>query len=309
MIWLIIKFSLAIVILIWSSQLLIRVLGHLTRYFQVSFFAAGVVFVAISTTIPELFLGIDAALQGLPTLSLGTVLGSNIANIALVLGVALLVVRKLRPSQSVKSKDAGWALAGIVAPLVLLIDGYLSKIDGLILLLIFISYVYSIFLSRQRLTKNFKKINKRKLVINIIKFAVGIIGLLIASKYVVEYGSALAFSFQIPLIAIGVTVYALSTSLPEMVFVAGALSKGKEGLALGDLIGALVVNSTLVLGLTALIAPITIIDFDSFLLASGFLLLLSVLLFTVVKRKWIISWPIGIILIVSYIIFLIVELI
>lgn len=309
MIWLIIKFSLAIVVLIWASQLLIRVLSRLTHYFQVSFFAVGVVFVAISTTIPELFLGIDSALQGVPSLSLGTVLGSNIADIALVLGVVILVARQLKPARSIKSKDASWALVGVVAPLILLIDGYLSKIDGLVLLLIFISYVYSIFLSRQQLTKNIKKIDKRKLTIDIIKFAAGIIGLLIACKYVVGYGSDLALSFQVPLIVIGASVYALSTSLPEMVFEVGAILKGNEELALGDLIGSLIANSTLVLGITALIAPITVISLDSFILASGFLLLLSVLFFIAVRRRWVLHWSVGIILIVSYIAFLIVELI
>lgn len=309
MIWLIIKFSLAIIGLIWASQFLVNSLGRLSHYFKVSFFAAGVVFMAISTTIPELFLGIDSALQGVPSLSLGTVLGSNIADLALVFGVVIIIARSLKPAKIVKSRDATWIFLGTLAPLLLLWDRCLSQIDGLILLFIFLIYLYFIFLSKQQLIAQFKEIDKKRLLIDGIKYVIGIIILLVACKYVVEYGTDLALSFQIPLIVVGVSIYALSTSMPELAFETRAMIKGQRALALGDLAGSLIANSTLVLGITALIEPITVISLSNYLLAGGFLFLLVVFFFLAIKRGWQLNWPIGIILILGYVTFLIVEVV
>jgi len=309
MLWLIIKFSLATLGLIWASQFILANLKRLNRYFRVSFFSIGVVFMAVSTTMPELFLGIDSALQGVQELSLGTVLGSNIADIALVFGIVIIAARQIRPSRIITASNGGWVIFSVILPLILLWDRTLSKIDGLILLSVFIAYIYSVFLSKQQLTARLEKIDKKSLLIDMAKFALGIIILLFSAKYVVEYGAGLALSFQIPLLVIGVSVYALSTSLPELVFELRAVARNQKELALGDLAGSLIANSTLVLGLTALIAPITVLNPGNYLTVGSFLLLLVVFLYLSIKKDWRLGRPIGFVLAVSYIIFLLLEVV
>jgi cation:H+ antiporter len=305
---LIAKFLLSIAFLIYASQLLIKSTGKLSKYFKISFFSAGVVFVAISTTIPELFIGINSAFQNASNISLGTVLGSNIANLAFILGVALIVFKEIDISKSISEKSSWWVVIVGLFPLLLLFDSKLSKLDGLILLLIFISYIYNVFLSKQKVKETYNGVNKRRFFKDIIIFIIGILILIFSADYAVEYGKELAINFGVPLIVLGISLYAFSTSLPELVFILGAIKDKKQDLAFGDLVGAIIANSTLVLGVTVIISPVELATRKEFFLAGSFLVMLIMLIFFVVQRKIKLTTIAGVVLLFLYFSFLALEL-
>jgi len=307
---LILKLLLSIIGLIIASQLLVKSTAKLSKYFRVSFFAIGVVFMAVSTTIPELFLSIDAALSNASNIALGTAIGSNIADLAFVLGILLIIVKKIDLHKYISKNSSWWMLIAGLAPFLLLYDSKISKIDGLILLLIFFSYIYYIFLSRQNIKKGLdKKIIRNGFIKDLLIFAVGILVLLFSADYAIDYGRKLAIELNLPLIILGISLYALSTSLPELVFEIRAIKDGKYNLALGDLLGSIIANSALVLGVTAIINPIVLATRKEFFLAGSFMLLLICFVFYVVRRKISLNRMVGVFLVLAYFGFLILEMI
>lgn len=310
MVWLIIKFLFFIYLLAHSGAWLVKLLSRLAGYFKVSYFAVAFIIMAAATSVPELLVGINSALDKTSTLSLGVVLGSNIADLALVFGVILILAKTITLESTIAKKDAYYMVLIAILPLILLYDRTLSRTDGLILLLAFGLYSYAIFWSKQKFFKAFHLDNNHipklmGIAKNFFYFLIGLGLLLISAKYVVDYGNQLALALNLPLILIGISVLALSTSLPELVFEWKAIGSGKKEMALGDLIGSVVTNSALVLGITALIYPIEIRTFSVFLIAAVyFLLLLVFFLFNLSKP---LGPKTGIFLILSYIIFLVLE--
>jgi len=297
--------------MIYASTILIKSLSQLSKVFKVSHFAVSFMIMALATSIPELFLGVNSALDRVPTLSLGTVIGSNIADLALVFGVILLLVPSVKLKSVIAKKDALYMTAIVFLPLFLLVDKTLSRIDGVILLFVFAFYSWSVFWSKQKFFKLPQRIEKGELkkAFNLFKelliFIVGVLVLVVASRFVVGYSEELAISLGLPLVVVGISVLALSTSLPELVFEIRAVATDRRSMALGDLIGSLVVNSGLVLGVTALICPIQIESLASFFLGAGFLIFfLLFFVFSVFRGVPRFS---GALLILFYLVFLVLE--
>lgn len=295
-------------ILNYSARLLTKTLSNFAKYFRVSSFAIGIVFMAVATSIPELFIGIQSALNNASELSLGTVLGSNISDLALVLGIIILVAkRKIRPKNSVKIQDAWWMFVYALVPIFLSLDGIISKIDAVILIIMFIVYTYYVFLAKQKIVEKFRRLNKKRFMFDMFKFIAGIALLLLSSHYLVIYGLEIANNFAIPLLVIGITLYALSTSLPELIFETRAVREGKEGIAFGDLIGSIIVNSSLVLGITAIINPILIENIAEYVPAIFVLFIVAGYFFHKVLNNKKLATVDGLILIGIYVFFLIIE--
>ncbi len=307
--WLIFKFILSVVVLIYASNLLINSVGNLSRYLKVSLFSAAVVFVAITTTVPELFIGINSALQQAPSISLGTVLGTNIANIAFIIGIALIVFKEINLSDSISRESSWWLLIVGLMPLFLLIDSELSRVDGIFLLLIFASYIYYLLFFRRKIKEVFKETSKKHFIRDFLFFLIGILLLVFSADYAVKYGEELAISIGLPLIVLGISLYAFSTSLPELVFVIGSIKKDSQELAFGDLVGAIIANSTLVLGVTAIINPIVLETRKEFFLAGIFLVLLISFIFFVVRKRVALNRLTGVVLIIVYLGFLALEVV
>lgn len=306
---LIVKFLIAIIGLIYTSQVLVNSASKLTKSFGISLFAVGAVFIAFSTTIPELFIGVNAALQGVSNISLGTVVGANIVKLSFVLGLLLVVFRQINLSDYVSKSSFYWVVVATFLPIILLYDLELSRLDGLILLLFFLAYIYSIFISKQKIREEYQRADKKEFYRNILIFVLAVIGLLFFAKLAVDYGRALATDISISFLILGLVFYAVSVSLPELVFSLRALKEKKYSLAFGDLIGALVANLTLVLGLTALINPIVLEARIEFFLAASFLALLTIFYYLIIKYQVNLTRAVGLILIALYFAFLVLEIV
>lgn len=290
--------SLAVVVL--SSHLVMRAFGSLFSDRLKG--ASAAMFVALSASLPELFIGISASMQNVPELALGNILGSCILDITLIAGIGIIIARSYSIKSRVIKKDTVMMFFLAALPLVLMLLGkQLSRIDGIVLVCAFIAYLI-IMVRKNEIRSSHKKV---ALPIAVILFF-GIA--LIASSYISIVLAVETFSFlNTSLIVIGLVLVALGSSLPELSFTIKSLVRHPHGeLCLEEIIDSVVVNSTGVLGIIALMTPITA-EFTAFLTASVFLIL-SLFLFTVfVEREEKLSVSKGVLLILVYIFFIIVQ--
>jgi len=302
-------FAFSCIVLIVAGGALVRSLSRLAAFLRVSEFIAAFVIMAISTSLPELFVGIQSARAGNPALALGTVIGSNIVDLTFVAGISILIARGLVVKSAAIRKDV-WYMLGIAAlPMILMILGnQLSRLDAIILLAVLVVYGYRIFKVHGKYEREMHdKVGRWEVLLQMLVFLTALGVLFVSSQYVVFYATELALMLFLPPIFIGLIFLALGTSLPELIFESRTMMKGKSEMALGNLIGSVVINSTLVLAVTALIMPITA-NFFLFL-TSGFFMLVATFIFaTFVYTGRKLTYVEGIAMLLLYIVFIIGEL-
>ena len=272
----------------------------------------GFILVAFSTSLPELCVSIFAAIGGESMgIAVGNVLGSNIANICLILGVCFLTAA-LRYSETVKivpamaKEEIGALYFGLfvasVVPLALLYIGYASRIIGVILLAIFVFYTYQ--LSRVKAIKEEGSLGGERLKLPKYTF-LALLGaaLVVASSYfIVDSATYMAIKLGIPPVVIGSTIVAVGTSLPELATSFDATQKGHLDLALGNIIGSCFINITCILGVALIGSPLAV-NMAAFSHLVMFSLITNLLLWYFLSSERI-SWREGTILLIMYAIFL-----
>lgn len=300
-------FVAACLAILFSASFLVKSLSKIAGFLRMQEFTAGFILMAIATSLPELFVGVSAALEKNTALALGNVIGSNIIDLTLIAGIGIVLVKGYRVKTKETKKDALLMVGFAVLPLVLMILGkQISRLDGLILIAAFSFYIVRMVKKRKYYPKIYKnKITRKQIVFNVFLFVFSLVVLFLSARYVVIYGGKLSLDFALPPILIGLFLIAFATSLPELVFETMALLKGHSEMSLGDLIGSVVINSSLVLGVTAAIHPLS----ANFFLAitSGFFMIIVALVFaTFVESNWL-HWKAGISLIMLYVFFIILE--
>ena len=303
-----IKFIISCIGLVVCGSTLVRSLSKVAYFLRISEFVAGFLIISISTSLPELFVGIQSAMSGIPGLSLGTVIGSNIADLTLIIGIAMILSRRMIVQSKTIKKDAMLMIAMATLPLALMYLGeQVSRTDGVILILAFVWFEHRMILQRRSFHKQLKDhISHKAAIISMVVLVGSLIGLYLSSMFAVAYAQDLSILAGIPPILIGLILLALGTGLPELAFESIAAMNNHPEMALGDVIGSVVTNSTLVLGVTAIIMPISV-DFLLFLV-SGLFLITSAIIFTSFVEARYLTWKVGIGLVMLYIIFIIVEL-
>ena len=236
----------------------------------------GLTIVAAGTSAPELFVSVVSALKGTSDMAVGNVVGSNIMNTMLIVGVAAMVA-PMNISKNTVKKDLPFTVAASMLLLFLAFDHFLGHVGGFMLLAGFALFMaYSIY-SASRAPEH----DSNDLVVQMskLKSAIFVLGglllLIVGSNVFVDHASQLAFSMGISEGVVGLTVVAGGTSLPELATTVVAARKGQSALAIGNVIGSNVFNILLILGLTATIHPlqiegITTIDMAVMLLSVSF---------------------------------------
>jgi cation:H+ antiporter len=253
-------------LLIKATDIVSESLNELSKITHIGKFAITSLLLAFATSIPELVVGITAALGGKSSLSLGVILGSNIANLSLVVGGAALIGGTLSVAGQFLKLDVFSVFLAGVMPLLLLLDKTLSRADGIILLLVYGVYNYGILKNQQADmptgTGRFKLIMLSRGLKNkkadkwLAWLFLGVAMLIFSADMVVKIAINSAQILQVPVLLIGMFMIAIGATLPELTFEARAIKKRQAGMVLGNLTGSIVVNSTLILGLVALINPI-----------------------------------------------------
>jgi len=275
--------------------------------------AVGFVLVAFATSLPELFVSIFSVI-GEETIgvAIGNVLGSNIANICLILGICFLIIAlknssnvKLLPSmakEEIGSLYFGIFVASII-PLTLIYIGYASRFIGIVLLTIFVVYLYQ--LSKIRRVKEESALGgeRQKLRRYTILTFLGAAGVVISSYFIVDSASYLAFEIGIPRVVIGATVVAFGTSIPELATSVDATRKGHLDMALGNIVGSGFINITCILGITLVASTLELVDMTAFSDLVMFSLIANLFLWYFLSSEKL-SWREGAVLLFMYFLFL-----
>lgn len=300
--------------LVRSGSELVKLLAQLSHYFRLTEFVLAFILMTFATTLPELIVGIMSGIKGDSIVSLGNVIGSNFINLTFILGLVAIVSKGLRVESRIAKKSA-WIIFFIaLVPLVMLLDKEISSGEGFLLLIIFGWYIWYILKQKDAFKYRINQIRQTtttqyKLLRTIFYFILSAAILVLSAWGVVEIAKLVAQELYIPLALISIILVAIGTSLPEMVFGIKAAITKHEGMSLGNLIGSVVVNSTFILGITAIISPIRLENLNVILIGAGFMLLGIILanIFLSSGRK--ISVKEGWILVGLYILFLVAEFI
>ncbi|MGP5119727.1 calcium/sodium antiporter [Psychrobacter alimentarius] len=299
--WLaVIAILIGLAILVWSADVFIDGATTLAKKFSVPSFLIGVLILGIGTSAPEMVVSVLAAIEGSPELALGNAYGSNIINIALVLGATVLISPIIIRKAIVK-RDLP-ILVGITAIAAWqLRDGALSAIDGIVLVVLLIAVLgMQIFLSLREgyhehendvVTEIDAEKSEQSVARGLGSLFIGILMLVVSSRAIVWGAVELATFWGLSELIIGLTIVAVGTSLPELVSSLSAARKGEHDMALGNIIGSNIFNTLGVVGLAALIAPITVnpVILSRDVLTMGLITLLLVALCVYVymtKRKF-----------------------
>ena len=316
MLWLyIVIFLICCALLYFSGNWVVGGLMRMARFLGWKEFVVAFFVMALAASLPNLFLGITSALRGVPELSFGDVAGNNLVALTLAIALAVLIGRKELPAESRTVQTTSiFTIIAAILPLILILDGNLSRIDGMLLIALFGSYIAWLFSKKERFTKIYDthKIPILKefkvFLANLGRVILGIILLLVAAQGIVASAQFFAIGFNLSLILIGVLITGLGNALPEVYFAIVSARKGETWMILGNLMGAVIVPATLVLGIVALIHPISGVDFSPFAIARFFLIISAIFFLFFLRTGQRLSKKEALFLLGIYLIFVVVEI-
>jgi cation:H+ antiporter len=246
-------FVLGLVGLTLGGEYLVRGASAVARHFRLSPMVIGLTIVGFGTSAPELLVSVQAAMAGQPAIAIGNVLGSNIANILLILGVSAVIAPLVIPVSKLW-RDLGFMLLATGAIWVMLLDGTVTRLEGGILVL-----GLAVFLTTAFMTGKVDVEDSEEVIAQWKAWAYtfgGLVVLVIGARLLVDSASEIARAYGISEAVIGLTIVAVGTSLPELATsVIAALRKQTE-IAVGNVVGSNIFNIFSILGITALIIPI-----------------------------------------------------
>ena len=309
-------FAIGFSLLIKGADWLIEGAADIARKFRIPEIVIGLTVVAFGTSAPELAVNIIASINGNNGLAIGNIVGSNIANVLLILGVAGTMTNLTVKTNTVWREIPFSLFAALILAYIvndqLLGDSptnTISRADGLILVGLFVLFLfYTFHLGKNNLTEKLPEVDDARPMWNSIgMLLIGLTGLVIGAQWIVDGAVSLARLFGYSESFVGFTIVAIGTSLPELATAVVAVRKGNTDLAIGNVIGSNIFNIFWVLGLSASISPMTFDASDSFsiLLNIGCSAILFVLLF-IGKRHTLQKWQGALLLFgyLAYIVFL-----
>ncbi len=255
-----------------GGELFLRGLVGLARWLRVSPGIIGATVAAFATSAPELSVGISSAAVGRPEISLGDVLGSNVVNVAFILGLALVLAR-IPCSRASLRRDFSSALLVPVVLGLLALDGRLSRLDGVVLLGCFAAWMTAVVREARQQRSATEAVpggSPARLVVA--ASVAGLACLLAGGRLIVAGATGLALHFGIPEFVIGATVVAVGTSVPELATTVIAQIRGQHEIGLGTILGSNIFNCLFILGVASVICPISTAGHEvAISLAAGFL--------------------------------------
>lgn len=311
---LILIFSVAFITLARSSTFLINGIASLARILRISEYAISFLFMSFATSVSELFIGISAALGGLPELSLGNIFGANLINITLVIAVPIFLAGRLTIESKIRRRNFWFIFFLSLFPFLLGFDGSISRGDGIILLLLFVFYIVLIAGEREYFSKAYDvnqfhqpKLHHR-MHRTILVIAIGLLFLTIASAVIVWASQQIAITFAIATLSFGVIFLSLATTIPEMtVGIRSALAQ-HGSMTAGNALGSIAFNSAFITGIVSIIHPIPIPNRLEFFSVLGAFIIAFFLFNLFIYRKNTIDKREAVILILVYLIFISFEL-
>lgn len=260
----------------------------LARRVNIPEIVIGLTIVAAGTSAPELFVSLVSALKGTSDLAVGNVVGSNTMNCMLIVGCAAMVA-PMTISRSTVKKDIPFSVGASVLLMLLALNSFLGRLDGIMLLLGFVFFMIYTLMQVKKDSVDKVQAETSPVWKNVLFLLGGLLLLAVGSNLFVDHASNLALALGVSEGVVGLTVVAGGTSLPELATSVVAARKGQSAIAIGNVIGSNVFNILLILGLTATISPlaiagITTVDMAVMLLSVALVWLFSFTRFTV--ERW-----------------------
>ena len=279
-------FVIAMGVLIWGADLIIVQSERIALRFKIPEFIIGATLIALGTSLPEMAASIAASYNHKPDIAISNVIGSNILNITLVLASIFLISKKINPNRDFFAKDSTWALVPVLVFVLMTLDGMISRFDAVILLVLMGAYVLFLVQDAKDMPEEFSDLPNedfswvKVIVVLMAAFLLVIIG----AHFTVESASDIAKSFGISQWIIGIVMVSLGTSLPELIVSISAAFKGKVDMAIGNIIGSNMANTTIVLGAAALTNPMPI-DLSLYLFDVSTMIVATLLLVFITANK------------------------
>lgn len=251
------------IFLIASADLLVDGSSGIAKKFHIPEIIIGLTIVSIGTSMPELFVSITSALEGHSDMSLGNIIGSNLSNLLLILGLSAIIKPVVFQKETRLYEIPMCLFFTITLMIFCNTNDGISRIEGVVLLLLFCVFLgYTIFMgikeSKTNLEEDDAKEEKNNSIVkNIILVILGVIGLKVGGDLTVDNAVNVANYFNISEKIISLTILAVGTSLPELVTSVTAAIKGNSDIAIGNIIGSNIFNILLILGVASIIKPIT----------------------------------------------------
>ena len=250
------------VLLIVGADVLVDGSSGIAKKFHIPEIIIGLTIVSIGTSMPELFVSITSALDGYSDMAIGNIIGSNLTNLLLILGLSTTIKPVVFQKETRLYEIPMCLLVTIILMIFCNTNGGISKIEAIGLLILFCAFIgYTIYMGKRESQKEMVEIKteekENSIIKNIIFVLVGICGLKIGGDLVVNNAVNVANHFNWSEKLISLTILAIGTSLPELVTSVTAAIKGNSDIAIGNIIGSNIFNILLIIGVLALITPIT----------------------------------------------------
>lgn len=259
--------------LFFGGEWLVKGSSRLARSFGISALIIGLTIVAIGTSMPELIVSTDAALRGSSDISVGNVIGSNIANIGLILGIAGLISPMVVKTSLVRREIP--IMVGVTLLLLLLVgDGTISQGDGLLLLVGMVAFISLLIYAEQRASTAEQaleagveaelereidgEVTPKQRPREALRVVLGIALLVVGARLTVDGAVALARGIGVSELVIGITLVAVGTSLPELATSVVAAFRREADISIGNVVGSNIANILLILGVTSVISPVSV---------------------------------------------------
>ena len=293
----IILLVLGFILLLKGADWFVDGASNIASHFGIPQLIIGLTIVAMGTSLPEAFVSITAALKSNAAITIGNVVGSNILNVGIILGVTALI-RSLHIQNSTIKYEMPFMMLVTLVLILQGIDNTISRFDGIVLWLFFLGYLYYIF----KMSKNQMEETEIKKT-NPLFIPLGLICLMVGSNLAVDAATNIAISLGVSQRFIGLTIVALGTSLPELVTSVTAARKGNADIAIGNIIGSNIFNILFVVGSSALITPV---PFESHFVIDSFVaILIGLVLYICTKKTRVLDKKAGKLLLVTYSIYFI----
>ncbi len=291
-----VKGILLILVLVFASGVAVDIFEKIAHEVKINKLLLATFLVSFSTSLPEFSVGIASALKGEPQIALGNLIGANLANLSWIVGGAALVAGTIPVIGDYLKKDLWMTIGMAMLPFLMMTDGSLSRFEGVLLVLAYLLYAKNMVRPMEVLKHSKLKMHKKThwkiksawgWVGHIILLVTALVVMAISSRFLIEVTMEATNSLGVSAYWVGLLVISLGTTLPELVLSLVASKQKDVSLLLGNILGSVVVNSTFILGIIAIITPIVYESSVQKGISGLFLIIILGLfwLFTKSKRK------------------------
>lgn len=286
-------------VLVAASGLFVYALTNICRILGFKEYLIVVLFLGFATVLPELFIALNAVSQSAPELAFGNALGTSIASLSFIAGIIAIFSRSFKTNTFFQSKDLVHLTISVVLLIILASDGNLSRVDGVLLLIAFVYYIINI-LQYKSVLKLKSSEPKHSLLFHLVIIVLCLIAMQLSAQSIVTAGLELSLASALPLFLIATVLIAPLGAVPELIVELELIRSKMSNISFGDLFTSVILNSTLVIGLVAMLSPFTFTFSPIAQFSSLFFVVLLLVFNFFIRSKNELDWKEGLFLLFGY---------